>query len=171
MRSCHDPQPRAGCRLQAFGNEQQAWRSRGKRRVPGVAVKPAKLESRKTQRADEFATGHDEVAIQERNLTRILHRTVPIPKEEHTSVRRDTLKASSLALRDYQYELPAVEFERTTQVKHLNCKITNEYKKLARDSLRDHVTSMVPLITSQLGGVPDILHLFVKKIWEWWMQL
>lgn len=107
----------------------------------------------------------DEVAIQERNLTRILHRTVPIPKEEHTSVRRGTLKASPLALRDYQYELPAVEFERTTQVKHLNCKITNEYKKLARDSLRNHVTSMVPLITSQLGGVPDILHLFVKKTW------
>lgn len=107
----------------------------------------------------------DEVAIQERNLTRILHRTVSMPKEEYTSVRRFTLKASSLALRDYQYELPALEFERNTQVKHLNCKITNEYKKLARDSLRDHVTSMVPLITSQLGGVPDILHLFVKKAW------
>jgi hypothetical protein len=99
----------------------------------------------------------------DRNLIRILHSTVSMPKEEHTSDRRVTLKASSLALRDYQYELPAVEFERNTQVEPLNCKVTNEYKKLARDSLRDHVTSMVPLITSQLGGAPDILHLFVKK--------
>lgn len=99
----------------------------------------------------------------DRNLTRILHHTVLMPKEENTSDIWVTLKARSLALRDYQYKAPDAKFERNTQVKHLNCKITNEYEKLARDSLRDHVTSMVPLITSQLGGVPDILHLFVKK--------
>lgn len=108
-------------------------------------------------------TSPDEVAIQERNLTRILHRTVMKQREKHTPDNRVTLNARPLVLHDYQYELPAVEFERNIQIEHLNCKITNEYKKLARDSLRDHVTRMVPLITSQLGGVPDILHLFVKK--------
>lgn len=108
-------------------------------------------------------TSLDEVEIQERDLTRILRSTVMRERENYTSDKRVMLNARSLVLRDYQYERLTAEFERNTQVELLNSKISNELKKTVRDSLREHVTNMVPLIIGQLGGVPDILHLFVKK--------
>jgi len=108
-------------------------------------------------------TSPDEVEIQERDLTRILRSTVMREREKYTSDKRVMLNARSLVLRDYQYERLTAEFERNTQVELLNSKISNELKKPVRDSLREHVTNMVPLIIGQLGGVPDILHLFVKK--------
>ena len=97
------------------------------------------------------------------DLTRILHRTVMIQREKHTPDKLLTLNSRSLVLRDYQYESTVVGFERYAQAATLRNNISNELKKTVRESLRDHTIKMAPLIIGQLGGVPDILHLFVKK--------
>lgn len=108
-------------------------------------------------------TNTDEVKIQKRNLTRILHHTLPVPKEEYTSDKLVTLNARSIVLPDYQYAAPDVKFTRHTQSGTLGANVSDELKKLIRESLKEYVISRVPIVIGQLGGTPDILHLFVKK--------
>lgn len=97
------------------------------------------------------------------NLTRILHRTVSMPKEKNTSDNLVTLYAKSFVLGNYQYEAPVLKFERYNRLKPLSGKISNELIGLVRDALREYVVSKIPNIIGQLGCTPDILHLFVKK--------
>lgn len=108
-------------------------------------------------------TSPDKTGTQGQNLTRILHSTVMTQREKHTPDKLVTLNSRSLVLRDYQYESTVVEFDRYAQAGTLGNNVSNELKKLARGSLREHVIKMAPKIIGQLGGVPDILHLFVKK--------
>src|SRR5471030_454181 len=108
-------------------------------------------------------TNTDEVKIQKRNLTRILHHTLSVPKEGYTSDKLVTLNARSIVLSDYQYAAPDVKFTRHTQYGTLGANVSDELKKLIRESLKEYVNSRVPIIIGQLGGTPDILHLFVKK--------
>jgi hypothetical protein len=108
-------------------------------------------------------TSPDEVAMQERNLTRILHYTLPIPKVGDTSDKLFRLNARPIALPDYPYAPPDIKFTSHTQAGSLRTNVSDELKKLVRESLKEYVIHMTPRITGQLGGVPDILHLFVKK--------
>lgn len=105
----------------------------------------------------------ESVEKKDRNLTRILHRTVSMPKEKNTLDEVVTLNACSLVLRDYKYEAPDEISFRDTRAGYLGDNVSGDFKKLVRESLREHVFKMVPLITEHLGCKPDILHLFVKK--------
>lgn len=83
--------------------------------------------------------------------------------KSHLSDNLVTLNAKSFVLGNYQYESSFLEFERYNRFESLGGKISSELKKPVRDALREYVISMVPIIIGQLGGTPDILHLFVKK--------
>jgi|GEM_PF-2829359 len=108
-------------------------------------------------------TNPDEMEIQKRNLTRILHHTLPMMKEGDTSDKLFRLSAKSIALPDYPYAPPDIKFTSHTQAGSLGTNVSDELKKLVRESLKEYVIHMTPRITGQLGGEPDILHLFVKK--------
>lgn len=100
----------------------------------------------------------------DRNLTHILHSTVMQKSKTPLSDNLVTLNAKSFVLGNYQYESPVLEFERYNRVGSLGDKISSALKKLVRDSLREYVISKVPNIIGQLGGAPDIIHLFVRKL-------
>lgn len=108
-------------------------------------------------------TTPEKAGAQGQNLTRILHSTVMIEKEKHTPDKLIKLNTRSIVLPDYQYVAPDIKFTRHTQAGSLGAKVSDELKKLVRESLKEHVISRVPMIIGQLGGTPDILHLFVKK--------
>lgn len=82
--------------------------------------------------------------------------------KSHLSDNLVTLNAKSFVLGNYQYESFFLGFERYNQFESLGGKISSELKKPVRDTLREYVIRIVPIIIGQLGGTPDILHLFVK---------
>lgn len=108
-------------------------------------------------------TTPEEAGAQGQNLTRILHSTEMIEKEKHTPDKLIKLNTRSIVLPDYQYVAPDIKFTRHTQAGSLGANVSDELKKLVRESLKEHVISRVPIIIGQLGSTPDILHLFVKK--------
>lgn len=108
-------------------------------------------------------TTPEKAGAQGQNLTRILHSTVMIEKEKDTPDKLITLNSRSIVLPDYQYLPSDIKFKRHTQARSLGANVSDELKKLVRESLKEHVISMVPIVIGQLGGTPDILHLFVKK--------
>ena len=132
--------------------------------VQKIVIASLRFDATDTLFLDELRadTTPEKAGAQGQNLTRILHSTVMIQREKHTP-DKIKLNARSIVLPDYQYAAPDVKFTRHTQAGTLGANVSDELKKLVRESLKEYVISRVPLIIGQLGGTPDILHLFVKK--------
>lgn len=132
--------------------------------VQKIVIASLRFDATDTLFLDELRadTTPEKAGAQGQNLTRILHSTVMIQREKHTP-DKIKLNARSIVLPDYQYAAPDVKFTRHTQAGTLGANVSDELKKLVRESLKEYVISRVPLIIGQLGETPDILHLFVKK--------
>lgn len=132
--------------------------------VQKIVIASLRFDATDTLFLDELRadTTPEKAGAQGQNLTRILHSTVMIQREKHTP-DKIKLNARSIVLPDYPYAAPDVKFTRHTQAGTLGANVSDELKKLVRESLKEYVISRVPLIIGQLGGTPDILHLFVKK--------
>lgn len=95
------------------------------------------------------------------NETGILHRTtIVVPKKD--TGEQIVLKAVECRLPDYEFTISDIssqsEFYSNAKRKMSDNTITK-----VLDMLRVFIVKEIPAITQLMGGIPDILHLFVKK--------
>ncbi|HAT1630231.1 TPA: hypothetical protein I8Y11_001661 [Raoultella planticola] len=98
--------------------------------------------------------------------TRILHRTsIVVPdKDKDTSdaCEQIVLKAQDCHLREYEFTIPDLSSQSEFYSKARR-KMSGDTRTAVVEMLKAFIVKEIPVITSQLGGTPDFLHLFVKK--------
>ncbi|ELE9011758.1 hypothetical protein RM345_000683 [Enterobacter cloacae] len=95
----------------------------------------------------------------EEDVTRILRTT----RKQQGVEQQLVLNARELVLADYNFILSFNEVTQFAQQHKLMGKSSNALNKLVKANLKTHIAEKVPAIVGTLGGVPDILHLFVKN--------
>ncbi len=98
------------------------------------------------------------------NEAKILHRTtIVVPKKDNgDTCEQIVLKAVGCRLPDYEFTMPEISSQSEF---HSNAKriMSDAAREEVRKALKKYILSKVPVITCQLGGIPDFLHMFVKK--------
>ncbi|HAT3905063.1 TPA: hypothetical protein I9Y49_003781 [Citrobacter koseri] len=95
----------------------------------------------------------------EEDVTRILRTT----RKQQGVEQQFVLNARELVLADYNFILSFNEVTQFAQQHKLMGKSSNALNELVKANLKTHITEKVPAIVGRSGGVPDILHLFVKN--------
>ncbi|MGP0945486.1 hypothetical protein [Serratia sp. CY74737] len=95
----------------------------------------------------------------EEDITRILRNT----RKQQGAEQQLVLNARELPLADYNFILSFNEVTQFEQQHKLMGKSGNALNELVKTKLKAHIAEKVPAIVGRSGGVPDILHLFVKN--------
>lgn len=97
-------------------------------------------------------SGDKDSARTELDVLKILHETRQLDLNENIII---ILKSREIILCDYSFKLIDTEPFRSGE-------LTGSLKGQARDKIREYIKWEVRAIVGQLGGVPDMLHIFIK---------
>ncbi|PYZ80290.1 hypothetical protein DNK65_19580 [Citrobacter koseri] len=113
---------------------------------------------------NELKEGNAEEKSFTRDETRILHRTSTVVPNKDTgdACEQIALKAQECRLRDYKFTISDLSSQSEFYSKARR-EMSGDARTAVLEKLRAFIVKEIPVITSQLGGTPDFLHLFVKK--------
>ncbi|EPR9731546.1 hypothetical protein [Enterobacter pasteurii] len=95
----------------------------------------------------------------EEDVTRILRNT----RKQQGAEQQLVLNAREQPLADYNFTISINEFRQFEQQHLMMGKSSDLLKELVKTKLKIHIAEKVPSIIGRSGGVPDIVHLFVKN--------
>lgn len=113
---------------------------------------------------NEFREGNAGEKSFTRDETHILHRTSTVVPEKDASDAEENieLKAQECSLRDYNFTIPDISTQSEFYSKARR-KMSGDTRTAVAEMLRAYIVKEIPVITGQMGGAPDFLHVFVKK--------
>lgn len=108
---------------------------------------------------DEIKENKNATNSMEEDVSRILQAT----RIQQRAGRQLVLNAREQQLADFNFTLSFNDLKQLEQHNVLLGKSSNTLKELVKNKLKNHIAEKMPVIIDRLGGVPDIIHVFIKN--------